>query len=66
MKTHEIYEDQIRAQVVIGKVIEDVRHNSPTQGHQFVIMDNTEGVVTIQELDYEEYVIQNLVFSQIV
>ena len=65
MNTHEIYEDEMRPQPAIGKILEDVRHSSPTLRCQFRIVDFADGIVSIQELEDDEYVVQSLVYGRV-
>jgi hypothetical protein len=63
----EVYEDQINVKpLVVGKVLEDTRHGSPTQGDQFEIEDVIDGVVTLRKLEEDEYLVPMLVWGRIV
>ena len=62
----EIYEDQITASNWrVGCILEDVRHNSPTLGCQFEVIDHDNGNVELRQLSDDEYVITGEIFARI-
>ena len=65
--TVEIYEDQITASNWrVGCILEDVRHNSPTLGCQFEVIDHdNNGNVELRQLSDDEYVITGEIFAWI-
>jgi hypothetical protein len=66
LKTHEIYSDSVKASNwKVGNILEDCRHGSPTKGCQFEVIDYDKNSITLRQLEDQEYVVANLIFSRI-